>query len=86
MCTQEKTFTLDITQEIGDSTKFATLLLDDKRGNILQGIDDKNRNYEILHRWIQGRGRTPVTWETLVEVLKEAGLKQLASDIEPSLL
>jgi hypothetical protein len=77
---------LDIIQEIGDSTKFGVLLLQDKRGTALQGISDKNRNYEILKRWIQGRGRTPVTWKTLVEVLKEAGLNTLASDIESSLL
>ena len=77
---------LDIIQEIGDSTKFGVLLLQDKWGTALQGISDKKRNYEILQRWIQGGGRTPVTWKTLVDVLKEAELNRLASNIESSLL
>ena len=77
---------LDITREIGKSTKFGILLLNDKRGTKMQEIGDENRNYKILEHWIHGEGRKPVTWETLVVVLKEAGLETLASDIDNSLL
>ena len=77
---------LDITQEIGISPKFGTLLLNDKHGTKMQNIGDENRNYNILQHWIRGDGRKPVTWETLVEVLNEAGLQTLASDIDNSLM
>ena len=39
-------------------------------------------NLEILQEWINGRGRQPVSWATLTEVLRDVGLSELASDIE----
>jgi GTPase SAR1 family protein len=76
---------VNIVEEIGDGKMFGVLLLNDHRGNVVQTIDERELNFEILRRWIRGGGRTPVTWGTLVEVLKEAGLKSLAGDIESSL-
>ena len=37
---------------------------------------------EILQEWINGRGRQPVSWATLTEVLRDVELSELASDIE----
>ena len=38
-------------------------------------------NQEILEQWIAGKGEEPVTWGTLVEVLQDVELTELASDI-----
>ena len=46
-------------------------------------LNDAERiNVDILKKWLSGRGRQPVTWTTLVEVLHECQLSTLASDIE----
>ena len=37
---------------------------------------------EILRQWINGRGKHPVTWETLTEVLHDIELNTLAGEIE----
>ena len=39
-------------------------------------------NTEILREWATGRGKQPVSWETLTEVLRNIGFGALASDIE----
>ena len=39
-------------------------------------------NTEILREWATGRGKKPVSWETLTEVLRNIGLSTLASEIE----
>ena len=39
-------------------------------------------NTEILREWATGRGKQPVSWETLTEVLHNIGLGSLASEIE----
>ena len=31
--------------------------------------------------WLEGKGRTPITWETVIKVLEEAELAELASDL-----
>ena len=42
--------------------------------------------YNILDHWLQEKGKTPVTWETLITELDQIGLKDLARKIESSLL
>ena len=66
---------VDIAVEITDYEKFGTLLLEDKKGNIVDSIA-KSKHYvpvditvEILRQWLQGIGREPVTWQTLVKCL-----------------
>ena len=44
--------------------------------------DAEEINKEILREWLTGRGKQPVTWATLVEVLRDIKLTTLASDIE----
>ena len=44
--------------------------------------DVEQINMEILQEWVSGRGRQPVSWATLTEVLRDVELCELASDIE----
>ena len=43
--------------------------------------DAEEINLEIFEQWIAGKGKQPVTWRALVEVLYEVELTALASDI-----
>ena len=64
-----------------------TLLLNDDTGDITDAIIDECRenasriNRKLLQRWIQGRGRQPVTWDTLVGVLRSINLFELANTV-----
>ena len=42
----------------------------------------KDINLEILSKWVNGSGKKPVTWKTLIDVLLEIGLTTLADDIK----
>ena len=82
----------DIIESIGRKYhNFGIILLNDDNGSIIDSIEMKFRDdpyritQEILKRWLQGRGREPVTYATLVKVLKMIGLKVLAQTIESSL-
>ena len=44
--------------------------------------DAEQVNIAILQEWLIGRGKKPVTWTTLVEVLRDIELSTLAGDIE----
>ena len=44
--------------------------------------DAEQINTEVLRQWINGKGKHPVTWETLTEVLRDSELNTLAGDIE----
>jgi len=80
---------INIPQEV--STKypqFGILLLEDANGTKVRNMEHKHRgdaeqiNTEILQEWIRGKGRLPVSWATLTEVLRDVELSELASDIE----
>ncbi len=70
---------------------FGILLLEDNTGTQLNAIVDKCRenakaiNREVLVQWLAGKGRQPVSWNTLLEVLKDIDLQALANDIESAL-
>ena len=57
--------------------QFGTLLLDDQNGSKVKIIAHKNHydaeqiNTEILQEWLTRRGKNPMTWTTLVEVLRD---------------
>eukprot|EP00731_Ephydatia_muelleri_P005460 Em0002g1636a len=36
----------------------------------------------VYKKWISGTGRKPVTWQTLVDVLREIELNRVADDID----
>ena len=44
--------------------------------------DAEQINTEIVQEWLTGRGKQPMTWATLVEVLRGVELSTLAGDIE----
>ena len=44
--------------------------------------DAEQINTEVLQQWITGRGKQPVTWKTLTEVLHDIELTTLAGEIE----
>lgn len=82
----------DITVEIGSEYEsFGTLLLKDEGGSKVKNIEKEKRGHpvditvEILRQWLQGKGREPVTWQTLVECLQDAQLNVLANIIESTL-
>ena len=60
-----------------DYEHFGIQLLEDSNGVRIKGIEKSNRGdsvaitVEILRQWLQGKGRTPVTWQTFVECLRE---------------
>ena len=83
---------INITEQIGTSYRNLGLhLLEDANGVVTKAIRDQYHhdaatiNYEILQRWIQGKGRQPVQWSTLIDVLKKIELSPLAKKIADSL-
>lgn len=80
---------VNLAKKIGhEYTSFGVLLLEDSDGMVVDSIEQQlNSNPErinnrIFQQWLQGKGREPVTWTTLVAVLREIGLRTLAKDIE----
>ena len=69
---------------------FGILLLDDKTAAEVTAIVKEHHenaadiNSEILRLWIGGKGK-PLSWNTLINVLKDIGLGTLASDIQDGL-
>ena len=80
--------TINIPQDIGTNySQFGIFLLDDANGMRVQSIEHKHRgdavqiNTEILREWATGKGKEPVSWKTLTEVLHDIGLCTLANEI-----
>ena len=69
-------------------SKFGTFLLDDTNGSRVKIMARKHHydaeqiNTEIIQEWLTGRGKHPVSWTTLVEVLRDIELSTLAGEIE----
>ena len=81
--------TINIPQEIGPNYYYFGLhLLDDHNGTRVKNIEHKqNRdaeriNTEILQEWVSGKGKKPVSWGTLTDVLCDIELCALANEIE----
>ena len=83
-----KNRTFNIAEEI--ATKYVELsvfLLNDSNGSRAEIMACKHQrdaqriNTEILQEWLTGRGKQPVNWTTLVEVLRDVELSTLAGDI-----
>ena len=86
-CADQKT--INIAKEIGDEYKcFGTLLLEDETGQKVKSMESKHHfdpskiNTLILEEWLAGKGKQPVTWATLVEVLTDTDLSTLANNIK----
>ena len=83
---------MDLAEEIGaEYDKFGTLLLDDENGNKVKNIEVSKRGdpvgitVEILKQWLQGKGRKPVAWQTLVKCLRDTDLNTLVDKMKRSL-
>ena len=79
---------INIPQQIGANfMKFGIILLEDTNGARMQSTTHECRdspeqiNTKVLQEWITGRGRLPVSWNTLIEVLHDIDLGTLADDI-----
>ena len=80
---------INIPQEISIKYyQFGVLLLEDDMGARICSIayryrdDAEQINMEVLQQWINGRGKQPVTWKTLTQVLHDIELNTLAGEIE----
>jgi len=66
---------------------FGILLLEDDNGVRILSITRECRdqaeeiNIRILQQWLGGRGKLPVSWNTLVAVLRDIELSTLANEI-----
>ena len=86
-CTDKRA--VNISEEIATKyVQFGTFLLDDRTGSRVKIMAHKHHydaeqiNTEILQEWLTGRGKQPVTWTTLAEVLRDIELSTLAGEIE----
>ena len=67
--------------------EFGTFLLDDRTGARVRNLEHLHQrhaehiNTAILQEWLTGSGKKPVSWATLVEVLRDIELYTLADDI-----
>ena len=84
---------IDIAAKIGtDYELFGTFLLQDNDGNKVKTIERSERGdslritVEILRQWLQGNGKLPVSWQTLVQCLRNSNLNVISDSIETSLL
>ena len=84
--------TINLAERIGVKYKSLGIqLLEDATGSITDAIEKEchfltvDIILKIFKRWVEGRGRKPITWATLIEVLKNIQLSTLAHDIEQSL-
>ena len=85
-CTDGRVISIPV--EIGVKYfEFGIFLLDDRSGSRVKSMASKHQNVakqiniEILQEWLEGSGKKPVSWATLVEVLRDIGLSTLADEI-----
>ena len=67
---------------------FGIVLLEDDNGDRILSIEKEKGSKpeditrEIIRLWLIGKGQQPVTWKTLITVLHDTGLRELAEHIE----
>ena len=86
---KERAKRINIPQEIGVQYRdFGLFLLEDHNGTRIRALAHKHNNdsneinIEIIEEWVAGKGKHPVTWKTLTEVLRDVELSTLAEVIE----
>lgn len=84
---------LNIPQGIGANyNTFGILLLDDTTGSRVAGIQYECRGQpericqRILQEWLEGRGVVPLSWQTLIRILRQSELITLAEKVQEALL
>ena len=50
-----------------------------KRDNHFQSVDACRA---MFSEWLEGKGRTPTNWETVIKALEEAELGEVAQDLK----
>ena len=86
-----KTRSGSVLKQIGTHYRqLGVLLLEDTTGAVTEAIikhchDATEINLQILEQWIQGKGKKPIEWATLIEVLNDIGLSELANEMEHTL-
>ena len=92
ICFKTRADRINVLEEIGSNYReFGALLLEDKAGTVTEAIvkehkcDAKAINWEILRNWLEGKGKKPVEWSTLVKVLNDIRLSELANEMEQTL-
>ena len=80
---------INIPRNIGTKChEFCTKILEDTTGEEVESIRSKYSdtpeqiNRVVLELWLKGKGKQPATWGTLIEVLKDIDLTNLAKEIE----
>lgn len=80
---------LRIIREIGkEYIRLGTHLLDDATGARTEAIEHEYQKdaimitYKIFQLWLQGSGKVPISWATLIQVLKTIERTELARKIE----
>ena len=88
ICFPSKDSKVNLLQEIGiNYFEFGTFLLNDDTGARVSALEEelkqnaKNINRRIFQEWLSGGGRKPVSWGTLIAVLEDIGLSELAKSI-----
>ena len=91
-CFKTSSGSINVAERIGPQyLTFGIQLLKDDTGAIIDAIEEECHhkaykiNLKILRRWIEGQGRRPLTWATLINVLRDTQLAVLASEIEHNL-
>ena len=86
---QGKERRINIPQEVGVKyLDFGLFLLEDHNRQRTKSIahkhvnDAEEINKEVLEQWTTGRGKHPITWKTLTQVLYDIELNTLAGEIE----
>ena len=79
---------MNIPSRIGQKYwQFGILLLDDDTGQVVDAIvHEFQRDVEMIilkisQKWINGAGQQPVTWSTLIQVIHDIQLNELAREI-----
>ena len=80
---------LNVLERIGNvkSSVFVTMILNNTSGHKVERIMADHPQCqlcqvkEIFKDWLQGHGMTPVTWNTLIDTLRDGELHTLADDI-----
>ena len=76
-----------IIAELGVDWKMLALILQFDH-NVIEAIKDDNRGInekccqDMLRRWLDGEACQPVTWERLVEAIRDIPREKLATEID----
>ncbi len=76
----------DLCARIVDYSQFSSCVLQDE-GSQLKGIEaghgpkPKNIMNEVFSEWMEGKGKNPVSWRTLISCLEMTGFRELAGEL-----